>query len=208
MENQFTTTFIPKKPMVPDTASDSAPVSRPVGLLSSISLILFFITIALGIGVYIWEQYEIKNVAVLATSVTTVEKEFEPQLITQLQSLDKQLRNANILLTNHTVASPIFDLLESSTLKQVQFGKFDYSVDSTNGVTIKMSGIADGYQTIAQQSDVLGASTFLKNVIFSNFFLTPQGKVSFDLSFGVTPDFLSFSTAPLSATAPVSAATN
>jgi len=202
MENQFTTTFIPKKPMVPDAESESAPVSRPVGLLSSISMIIFFITVAVAIGVYLWEQYEMKNVAVLAQSVTTVEKEFEPQLITQLQSLDKQLRNANILLTNHTVGSPVFDLLESSTLKQVQFGKFSYTVDDTNGVTVKMSGIADGYQTIAQQSDVLGASTFLKNVIFSNFFLTPQGKVSFDLSFGVTPDFLNFRTAPLTSTAP------
>jgi hypothetical protein len=62
-----------------------------------------------------------------------------------------------------------------------------------------MSGTADSYQSIAQQSDVLGSSTFLKNVIFSNFFLTPQGKVSFDLSFGLTPDFVNFATAPLAA---------
>jgi hypothetical protein len=194
MENQFTTTFIPKKPMVPDSGSDNAPVSRPVGLLSSISLVLFFITLALGAGVYVWEK-----VAAAAASVTLVQKEFEPQYIAQLQSLDKQLRNANILIKNHTVTSPLFDLLEYSTLKQVQFGKFDYSVDDTKGVQVKMSGTADSYQSIAQQSDVLGSSTFLKNVIFSNFFLTPQGKVSFDLSFGLTPDFVNFATAPLAA---------
>jgi hypothetical protein len=201
MENQFTTTFIPKKPMVQETASSSAPVSRPVGILSSLSLVIFFITIALGGGVYFWEQYETSNVALLADSVKKVEKEFEPQLITQLQSLDKQLRNANILVKNHTVASPLFDLLESTTLKQVQFGKFDYSVDEKTGVQVRMSGIADGYQSIAQQADVLGASTFLKNVIFSNFFLNQQGKVSFDLSFGITPDFLNFQTAPLASRA-------
>ena len=183
--------------MVQEVSSGPRPVSRPVGLLSSFSLILFFITLALGGGVYAWEQYTIKNVAVLADSVKKVEKEFEPQLITQLQSLDKQLRNANVLIKNHTVASPLFDLLESSTLKQVQFGKFDYVVDDAKGLQIKMSGVADGYQSIAQQADVLGASTFLKNVIFSNFFLNQQGKVSFDLAFGVSPDFLNFQTAPL-----------
>ncbi len=198
MENQFTTTFIPKKPMVPEASgSGSAPVSRPIGILSSLSLVLFFITIATGVGVYLWEQYETKNLKTLSMSVQNVQKEFEPQLITQLQDLDKQLRNANILIKNHTVVSPIFDLLESSTLKQVQFSKFEYSIDEKSGVQVKISGIADGYQPIAQQADVLGASTFLKNVIFSNFFLNPQGKVSFDLSFGVTPDFLSFQTAPL-----------
>lgn len=198
MENQFTTTFIPKKPMVPEASpSTGAPVSRPVGILSSLSLVLFFITIATGAGVYLWEQYETKNLATLSASVQNVQKEFEPQLITQLQSLDKQLRNANVLVKNHTVVSPIFDLLESTTLKQVQFGKFEYAVDEKSGVQVKISGTADGYQSIAQQADVLGSSTFLKNVIFSNFFLTPQGKVSFDLSFGVVPEFVNFQTAPM-----------
>lgn len=202
MENQFTTTFIPKKPMVTETSSGSAPVSRPVGFLSSISLILFFITLAVGGGVYLWEQYETKQVALLAQSVQAAQKEFEPQLITQLQLLDKQLKNANILIKNHTVTSPLFDLLESSTLRQVQFNKIDYTTDDAKGVTIKMSGVADGYQSIAQQADVLGASTYLKNVIFSNFFLTQQGKVSFDLTFGVAPQFLNYQTAPLAAPAP------
>lgn len=197
MENQFTTTFIPKKPMVTETSSGSAPVSRPVGFLSSISLILFFITLATGGGIYLWEQYETKQVAVLAQSVQAAQKEFEPQLITKLQLLDKQLKNANILIKNHTVTSPLFDLLESSTLRQVQFNKIDYTTDDAKGVTVKMSGVADGYQSIAQQADVLGASTYLKNVIFSNFFLTQQGKVSFDLTFGVSPQFLNYQTAPL-----------
>lgn len=196
MENQFTTTFIPKKPMVQETST--APVSRPVGFLSSISLVIFIITLALGAGVFLWEKYETTQVEELAVSVQRVEKKFEPQLITQLQSLDKQLRNANILLKNHTVTSPLLDLLESSTLKQVQFNKFDVSTDEVKGVVVRMSGVAQDYDTIAQQSDVLGASSFLKNVIFSNFFLTPQGKVNFDLSFGISPEFLSFQTAPLS----------
>ena len=60
-----------------------------------------------------------------------------------------------------------------------------------------MSGVADGYQSIAEQSDVFGANTYLTDVIFSNFALTQSGQVSFDLSFGVQPQFLNFETAPL-----------
>lgn len=197
-QGQFTTTFIPKKPLVSEATTANAPVSRPVGLLSTISLIIFIVTIFIAGGVYFWKAYEVNNVAVLQKSVDTISKDFEPQLITQLQSLDRQLRNSSYLIKQHTVASPVFDMLASSTLKPVQFTKFDMSFDD-KGPEIKMSGVADGYRSIAQQSDVLGSNSYIKDAIFSNFFLTQAGKVSFDLSFGVDPAFLNFQTAPLSA---------
>lgn len=197
MENQFTTTFIPKKPMVADPSPSDAPISRPVGILSSLSLVLFFVMVAISGGVYAWKYYTEQNVADLAESVVKTQKEFEPSSITKLQQLDKQLRNANTLVKNHIVLSPVFNLLESSTLKQVQFNKFDIAFDDTKGFQVKMSGVAADYETIAQQSDALGGSTFLKNVIFSNFTLNQFGKVSFDLSFGIAPEFLNFQTAVL-----------
>jgi len=196
-QSQFTTTFIPKKPLMEQGPSEGAPVSRPVGLLSTISIILFVVTIVIGGGVYFWKSYETSNLATLQKSVTTVSQDFEPQLITQLQSLDLQLKNANTLIGNHTVVSPIFDMLEASTLPQVQFTKFNVAFDPTKGVQVQMSGVADGYASIAEQSDVFGANAYLTDVIFSNFALTQTGQVSFDLSFGVQPQFLNFETAPL-----------
>jgi len=199
MDNQLTTTFIPKKPLSePIGPAGSTPVSKPVGLLSTVSVILFFATIAISIGVYFWKSYEVSQVATLSASIANVEKTFEPDLITKLQSLDTQLNSANSLLNNHTVISPIFDMLEASTLKQVQFTKFDAEVDPVKGTTVTMSGVADSYQSIAQQADVLGSNTFLQNVLFSNFFLTQNGQISFDLTFGVSPAFVNFTTAPLS----------
>jgi hypothetical protein len=196
-QGQFTTTFIPKKPLAEVTPTSAAPVSRPVGLLSSISMILFFLTILIAGGVYFWKTYETKNVATLADSIKKVEKTFEPELVTQLQSLDRQLKNGSALVKNHGVISPIFDLLEVSTLKPVKFTKFDVVMDDTKGTIVKMSGEADGYRSIAQQSDVFGSNSYLKDAIFSNFFLTPKGRVSFDLSFGVKSDFVDFEKAPL-----------
>ncbi len=196
-QGTFSTTFIPKKPLAAPEPTGTKPVSRPVGLLSSLSTLLFFATILIAGGVYFWKSYETKNVAVLAESISKVEKTFEPQLVTQLQTLDRQLKNGGTLVKNHTVISPIFDLLESSTLKQVKFTKFSVAFDDIKGVQVKMSGEADGYRSIAQQSDVFGANNYLKDSIFSNFFLTPKGKISFDLSFGVKPDFVDFEKAPL-----------
>lgn len=203
MENQFTTTFIPKKPIASATTDSNAPVSRPIGLLSTLSVILFFITIAIAGGVYFWEKLETEKVATLADSVSKIEKSFEPELITRLQSLDKQLKNADLILKKHQVITPLFDMLESSTLKQVRFSKIDVAFDDTTNVAlIKMSGEADGYRSIAQQSDVFGANQFLKDIIFSNFFLNQKGKVAFDLSFSVKPDFVDFEKAPLASATP------
>jgi hypothetical protein len=196
-QGQFTTTFIPKKPLTAPPADASVPVSRPVGLLSTLSLALFFVTIALAGGVYFWKQYTASQVAVLADSIKKVEKNFEPELIVQMQSLDKQMKNANVVVKNHTVLSPLFDMLENATLPQVRFSKFDVVFDDVKGVQVKMSGESDGYRTIAQQSDVFGSNSALRDIIFSNFFLTSKGKVSFDLAFGVRPDFVDFEKAPL-----------
>lgn len=196
-QGQFTTTFIPKKPLAEVAPRSSGPVSRPVGFLSSISLVVFFITALLAGGVYFLKGYQEKNLAVLNESIKKIEKTFEPELVTELQALDRQLKNGSILVKNHTVVSPIFDLLESATLKSVKFTKFDVVFDDVKGVQVKMSGEADGYRSIAQQSDVFGANSYLKDAIFSNFFLNPKGQVSFDLSFGVRPDFVDFEKAPL-----------
>lgn len=197
MENQFTTTFIPKKPLAQASEGTRTPVSRPVGLLSTISVIILFIAIAASVGVYFWKSIETKNVATLSESIAKIEKGFEPELITELQAVDRQLRNANTLVRNHTVISPVFDLLAASTLRPVRYTKFDIAFDETKGPQVRMSGEADGYPSIAQQSDILGASTYLKDTIFSNFFLTQRGRVSFDVSFGLKPEFVDFEKAPI-----------
>lgn len=196
-QGQFTTTFIPKKPLTAPVSNEARPVSRPIGLLSSLAWVIFFITLLLAGGVYFWKGYQEKNLVLLSDSVKKIEKTFEPELVTELQALDRQLKNGSTLIKNHTVVSPIFDLLETATLQSVKFTKFDVVVDDIKGVTVKMSGEADGYRSIAQQSDIFGANSYLKDAIFSNFFLNPKGQISFDVSFGVRPDFVDFEKAPL-----------
>lgn len=195
-QNQFTTTFIPKKPVTQATVAN-APVSRPAGLFTTLVTLAFFLTILIAGGVYIWELSEKQKVAFLAESITKIEKEFETESVVKLQTLDKQLRNGSTLVKNHTVLSPVFSILESSTLPQVRFTKFDALFEDGKPLQIKMSGEADGYRSIAQQSDVFATNTFMKDAIFSNFALTQKGKISFDLSFGVKPELVDFEKAPL-----------
>lgn len=197
MSEQFTTTFVPKKPVIQPPASRGASISRPAGLLTTISLFLFFLTAIMAGGIYFWQQFQTGNLDQLQKSVASIEETFEPQFITQLQKLDRQLIHAHTVLKNHTVVSPIFSLLETSTLPQVRFTRFEMTHEEGNDTLVKMSGEADGYTFIAQQSDVLSKNTFIKDMIFSNFVLTERGKISFDVSFSVRPEFVDFERAPL-----------
>lgn len=196
-QGQFTTTFSPKKPLAEVTPVGTKKISRPSGLLASISLVLFFITLFCAGGVYFWKGYQEKNVTNLASSIKKLEKTFEPELVMKLQTLDKQLKNGSVVIKNHRVVSPLFDFLEESTLKQVKFTKMDIVFDDIKGIQVRMSGEADGYRSIAQQADMFAANTYLKDTIFSNFFLTQKGRIAFDVAFGTKPDFVDFEKAPL-----------
>ncbi len=188
MDSNFQTTFIPKKPI----NTEPVHVSRPVGLLSVIAFIILLITAGLGIGLFFYQQYLTDNTTKLEASILRAEKSFEPNLITELQMLDKRLMVSDALITKHTALSPFFTLLESTTLRSVRFAKFDFIASADGLPTIHMTGEADGYRAIAQQSDVFGEHAAVRDHIFSNFILTPKGKVSFDLLFRVSPDLLKF----------------
>jgi hypothetical protein len=57
---------------------------------------------------------------------------------------------------------------------------------------VALSGESDGYRSIALQSQALAQNADLKDTIFSNFVVTPKGRVSFDLSFTVPKSDLAF----------------
>ncbi|MBP9821480.1 MAG: hypothetical protein KBC98_01180 [Candidatus Pacebacteria bacterium] len=191
MDSNFQTTFIPKKPMAPEPVR----VSRPVGLLSVIAFLILLITAALGVGLFLYQQYLADNTIELEASIARAEKSFEPNLIAELQMLDKRLTVSDALISKHVALSPFFELLESTTLRSVRFAKFDFLASEDGSPVIHMTGEADGYRAIAQQSDVFGQHASVRDHMFSNFILTPKGKVSFDLLFRVSPDLLKFKNA-------------
>jgi hypothetical protein len=55
-----------------------------------------------------------------------------------------------------------------------------------------MSGESDGYRSIALQSQALSQNANLGDTIFSNFTVTPKGRVSFDVAFTIPKGDLSF----------------
>lgn len=192
MEQEFRTTFIPKKPIVQTTVSSSGPVSKPVGIVFVVSLLIFIVSIALGGGVYLYKSYTQQQVDELAVSLNKVQKNLDPNAIKEFSVMDKRLRNSEVLLNQHRVIFPVFNVLGATTLPTVRYTKLDVSYGESGDLQVNLSGESDGYRSIALQSQALAQNADLQDTIFSNFVVTPKGRVSFDLAFTVPKSDLAF----------------
>jgi hypothetical protein len=190
MEQNFQTSFIPKKPMIPESVTSA----RPVSVFLIISLfILFTVLIATG-GLYFYKGIVNKNILDMQDSLQKAQARFEPSAISQLQVLDKRLNASTEILSKHIVITPIFTALQLLTMKSVRYTKFSYDAggDKSATISVKMSGIAIGYRAVALQSDLFAQNKNLIDPVFSNLTLDNSGNVLFDLEFSVDPNFVNY----------------
>ena len=190
MEQNFQTSFIPKKPMIEERSIRTQSVS----LLTIISILIFF-TVLIGTGaLYFYDGILKKNITSMENDLNLARNRFEPSKITQLQVLDKRLNASNDILSKHIAISPIFKVLQSITMKTVGYTKFSYdfgnNIDSK--INVKMNGSAIGYKSIALQSDLLAKNKYFIDPIFSGLSLDDKGNVLFDLEFSVDPNFIDY----------------
>lgn len=193
MEQNFQTSFIPKKPMI----EERAVARRPIGMLVIISILIFLTMILASGGLYFYKGILTQNITKMESDLNLAKNRFEPTEIAKLQLLDRRLNASNEILSKHVAISPIFQALESLTMKTVRYTKFDYSfTDDKNPVNSKiivsMSGQAVGYRSIALQADLFSKNKNLIDPVFSNLSLDEKGNVLFDLVFSVDASFVDY----------------
>lgn len=190
MEQNFQTSFIPKKPMIEERVVSS----HSVGLFTIISIFIFFAVVISSGGLYFYKGVLEKNIIKMNSDLTLAKNRFEPAKITQLQVLDKRLSAADSILSKHIAVSPIFKALQDTTMKNVRYTKFSYefNTDKISNVIVKMSGQAIGYRSIALQSDIFAKNKYFIDPVFSNLSLDDKGNVLFDLEFSVDPSFVDY----------------
>jgi hypothetical protein len=192
METTFQTSFIPKQPV---TEQKQSRASSSVNILLFISIIIFVISVIAAGLVYFYKSTLEKSVAASEEELARAKDAFDGNFITDLQTADKRLRAAGDVLGNHIILSPIFEILQSSTLKTVRFTKFTHTVVGTGAgarIEVKMSGRAKDYTAIALQSDALTRSKYIKDPLFSNLTLDDQSNVLFEVVFTVDPHLVLF----------------
>lgn len=190
MDQNFQTSFIPKKPMI----TEQTRTSQPIGLFAVISIFIFF-AVVLGTGaLYFYDGILKKNIVQMENDLSLAQNRFEPSKIVQLQVLDKRLNASTEILSKHIAISPIFNALQALTMKTVGYTKFSYDFDGNKNskIIVKISGIAVGYRSVALQSDLFAGNKYLIDPVFSNLTLDDKGNVLFDLEFSVDPNFVDY----------------
>ncbi|HRH31449.1 MAG TPA: hypothetical protein PK950_02175 [Candidatus Paceibacterota bacterium] len=196
MDQQFQTSFIPKKPVTEARAPVSRGSSSFFGILATI---IFVIALILLGGSYFYRITVINDRDTIDASIKSKIKTFDADFLREVSTLDKRINAANEVLKQHTMVSPIFTKLEQLSLKTIQFTKFELSPASSGSasINVKMAGRAVNYAAIASESDVLAGvgsskNTYFINPIFSNLNLDDKARVSFDLTFSVDPELVSY----------------
>jgi hypothetical protein len=191
MEQNFQTSFIPKRPMIEERVT----TARPVGFLLLASVLFFFAVLIASAGLYFYKGVVEKSISKMENDLLLAKNRFEPSRISQLQVLDKRLKASTEILSDHVAISPIFTALQGVTMKSVRFTKFSYVFnDGTTDakIRVKMSGVAVGYRSIALQSDLFAKEEYFLDPVFSNLSLDNSGNVLFDLDFAVDPTFVNY----------------
>lgn len=190
MDQNFQTSFIPKKPMVEERATPT----RSVNLLVVLAIFILFTVLLSTVALYFYKSVLTKNIAQMENNLNLAKNRFEPSKITELQVLDKRLRASTEILSKHIAITPIFEMLQAITMKTVRYTKFSYEFvgEKKSKVMVKMSGLAIGYRSVALQSDLFASNKNLIDPVFSNLTLDNSGNVLFDLEFLVDPSFVDY----------------
>ncbi|HPS21224.1 MAG TPA: hypothetical protein PLO44_00210 [Candidatus Paceibacterota bacterium] len=203
MEQNFQTSFIPKKPIVTEERTETARPRRPVSILTLISIFIFLAVVLATGGLYLYKSMLQKNITEMSANLALAQERFEPAKINQLQVLGKRLSASDQILTKHIAISPIFETLQESTMKTIRYTDFNYSFGTEKNsklINVIMSGQAIGYRSIALQADLLAENKNIIDPTFSNLKLDDKGNVLFDLEFSVDPNFVDYKQMLLSET--------
>src|SRR3989338_11181057 len=190
MEQNFQTSFIPKKPRV----ESKAVRVQPVGFLLIFSIFLFFTMVTAAGVFYLYKTVQVKNVARIKNDLSLARNRFEPDTIVRLEKTDKRLRAAEKVLLGHIAVSPIFESLGELTMQTVRYTKFGYTLGNEQNprMAVKMSGVSVGYRSVALQSDLFAKNKYIIDPVFSNLSLDNSGNVLFDLEFFVDPALVNY----------------
>lgn len=187
------TSFIPKKPFVSSIQKEGLGLS---GILNFVSIIIFVAALSVYGGGLFYRAMLNRSIANINTDLQSVQKKFEnnDSLMKEMIRFNSKLDNMNILLDNHVTLRNLFAFLEESTMTNLRFNEFGYTMKDRE-IDLKLGGEATSYGTIALQakefveSKKIGEKSFT-NIIFSDFNPGLTGNVVFKATAKIVPSLI------------------
>lgn len=183
MDGKFQTSFIPKKPVVSAERTKGSSMS----LFMIVSIFLFVVSLVCAGLVFAGKKYLSDQLAKDEEKFKKAQEIFDPLTVDTLVKLNNRIESAKKILSKHIAILPIFDYLESKTLKNVRFKTVNVLFLENGTASLDMKGEAKNFSAVALQSDVFAESKELKNPIISDIDLSLVGGVTFSFKTEVDP---------------------
>jgi hypothetical protein len=91
-------------------------------------------------------------------------------------------KNIQSILTNHLYNSKIYELLESLTIKSVQYKSLSVENNNAGTIVVSITGEAESYNALAKQLIVFKRSKDINEVIFNDAASEKSAKVTFAIT--------------------------
>lgn len=191
MENSFDTSFIPQQPLV---RVEGAPHRKePINLALVLAIIIFFVTLVVAGGVYLYKLQIDKGVQAKELALQAEEKNLNIDEINSYKRIDTRITTAKTLLRGHTVFSIILNLLEETAAQNIGLTSLSYGGDSKN-YKLSLSGEALNYGAVYFQAQAWRSMIpLVKKVEIIS--LTPSdttGVVSFSAEITIDPAYTNY----------------
>lgn len=191
MESGIQSSFIPQDASRPTQAPRPQRSDGLTDLGFLVGLVLFVASASLAGAVFLYKQYTESSLGSKSTQLERAKEAFEPALIHELTRLDDRMRAADTILSSHVAPLSLFDALQQTTLTTVSFKSMSFELVDSQNIQVKMSGVAQGVNSIALQADLFSKSGVLTNPIFSDIDRQADG-VHFNMSALVNPAAVSY----------------
>ena len=126
MDTQIPTSFIPKRPVSTEPVAPKVQ-SRAVGIVSLLAVVSVIATgLSFG-GVYLYEKQLTAQKIKADTEINDARKGIRTDFLSDMKRLDARIAGVSMLLRRHIVVTPIFEALQDTTLRSVQYKTFTYA---------------------------------------------------------------------------------
>lgn len=191
MPNPFETSFVPQQPLLKVEAA-SRP-REPLNVPLVISLVVFFVSLAVAGGAYLYRDSVNKQVVSKGEQLTAAEKLFDIEKINIYKNLQVTLTTAKSLVDNHTIFSLMLDFLEARTAENIGLTSLNFS-QSDGPTFLSVTGQAPTYEAAYFQIEKWRESRpIVKNLDVASIALEEtSGIINFAVKMEIDPQTLGY----------------
>ncbi len=168
MEQKFDTSFIPKQSLQTDITGGQKSYVRRRSVMGPgyfLTLFIFIVTCLIAGGLFFYTRIVVNDITFNNDRLTTLNSEFDANLIETFIRRDARMRHARALLEGHIATSNMFRVIEAITLQNVAYETLHYRVvDQAGNSEVSFTGITRGrFEPIALQMDQFRDSQYFNS---------------------------------------------